>query len=256
MRPNVCCLLSFSPMETNQARLLDGSLLIEQPAHGYRVGFDPLLLSAFAPQMSEGAKVMDLGCGVGAVFLSLALRQPGLSITAVDRETEFCSLARANVHLNNLSDVTVVEDDIRQAASSFAKTDFDLVLANPPFYPKGSGRLSTDQKRAAAHHELHGGLEDWLRCGEDLTTKDGWFCLIHLAERKDECLQTLAASFTSIEWLSVKPQVTKPANRVLIRACKSGIPSVRQLPDLILHQADGSLTQRASSVINTCSRFD
>ncbi len=243
-------------MGTSRDRLLDGSLLIEQPVQGYRVGFDPLLLSAFAPLVKQGSKVMDLGCGAGAVFLSLSLRQPELAITAMDREPEFCSLALANAHLNNLSDVSILEADIRQHPCSFASNDFDLVLANPPFYPKGSGRLSADPKRAAAHHELHGNLIDWLRCGEYLTTDDGWFCLIHLAERADECLQILQVSFASIEWLLVRPQASKPTNRVLIRACKAGTQSVRQLPDLILHQADGSLTPRAASVINARSRLD
>ena len=238
-------------MKTSQDSLLDGSLVLEQPTSGYRIGFDPLLLSAFAPKLSQKANVLDLGCGVGGVFLSFAQRQPGMSVTALDREEEFCFLAKKNALLNEIPGCKILNQDIRSATDLFEPQSFDLVLADPPFYKRNSGRLSQDPKRAAAHHEIHGDLQDWLDCGNFLTKPNGHFCLIHLAARAEECLEELVSNFASIEWLQVKPKADRPANRVLIRASKQVPEKLRQLPDLTIHEQNGSLTEQASAIINS-----
>lgn len=49
-------------------RVLDGRVVIAQPADGYRVAIDPVLLAA-AVDAAPGARVLDLGCGVGTAAL-------------------------------------------------------------------------------------------------------------------------------------------------------------------------------------------
>ena len=238
-------------MKTSRDILWNGKLILEQPQKGYRAGFDPFLLSAFAPGQPNGAEAIDLGCGVGTVFLSLCKRQPQLKFTAVDLAPDFCQLAQSNAFAKGLNKVEIHNADIRHLAEQFDEESFELVLANPPFYPAGSGRLSKNEKKAAANHELFGNLQDWLSTGYLLTKTRGCFCLIHLAERKDECLNNLVSRFNKIEWLWVKPKASNPAIRVLIRAYKENPRSVQQLPDLILHEEDGSLTPQASQFLET-----
>ena len=71
--------------------------------------------------------------------------------------------ARRSVALNNLEDrVTIVEGDLREISRANPARRADLVVANPPFRIARSGRVSQDEERAAARHELAGGLEVFL----------------------------------------------------------------------------------------------
>ena len=54
-------------------RLLDGRVRLRQPAQGYRVAIDPVLLAAAVPARA-GDRVLDAGCGTGAATLCLASR--------------------------------------------------------------------------------------------------------------------------------------------------------------------------------------
>ena len=50
--------------------LLDGKVRLRQPAMGYRVAIDPILLAAAVPAVA-GEVVLELGSGTGAAALCL-----------------------------------------------------------------------------------------------------------------------------------------------------------------------------------------
>ena len=62
---------------------LGGRVRLRQPAEGYRVAVDPVLLAAAVPA-GPGSRVLDLGCGVGAAALCLLTRVPEAEVTGWD----------------------------------------------------------------------------------------------------------------------------------------------------------------------------
>ena len=77
-------------------------------------------------------RVLDLGCGTGALAVSYALAHPEAQVTATDRSAAAVASARATVAANGVIDrVTVTHDD---AASGVADASVDVVLLNPPFH--------------------------------------------------------------------------------------------------------------------------
>ena len=77
-------------------------------------------------------RVLDLGCGTGALAVSYALAHPEARVTATDRSAAAVASARATVAANGVIDrVTVTHDD---AASGVADASVDVVLLNPPFH--------------------------------------------------------------------------------------------------------------------------
>lgn len=77
----------------------------------------------------QGARVLDLGAGYGAIGLSLAALYPHARLTLVEINARAVQLAAANARQNGLSNVRVLWSDGTHAVRGEA---FDVVVTNPP----------------------------------------------------------------------------------------------------------------------------
>jgi 16S rRNA G1207 methylase RsmC len=101
-----------------------------------------ILLEA-APRPPVSGNFLDLGCGSGAIALSLAANSPGATIWAVDVNARAVQLVAENALRNGLANITALFPQ-----SVPAEQQFDLIWSNPPI------RIG---KQA-----LHDLLETWL----------------------------------------------------------------------------------------------
>ncbi|WP_431807673.1 class I SAM-dependent methyltransferase [Microbacterium paraoxydans] len=85
-----------------------------------------------AQRRDEGRRVLDLGCGTGALAVSWALDHPADAVTATDRSAAAVASARATAEANGVADRVVVTHD--DAGSQLPDGSFDVVLLNPPFH--------------------------------------------------------------------------------------------------------------------------
>ena len=91
--------------------LLGGRVQLLQPARGYRVAIDAVLLAA-AVDAVPGQRILDLGAGVGAVGLCLAARLAGCCVVGIELQPALAELAERNANLNGMADRvrTIIHD--------------------------------------------------------------------------------------------------------------------------------------------------
>src|SRR4051794_39935391 len=82
--------------------VLGGAVRLRQSLDGYRAGMDAALLAA-ACDAGPGQRVLDVGCGPGAVLLAAAARRPAASFTGLERDEAALALARENIALNRMT---------------------------------------------------------------------------------------------------------------------------------------------------------
>ena len=83
-------------------------------------------------QVQDTARVLDLGCGSGAVGITAALRAGAAQVHATDSNPRAIEATQWAAERNGIADrVTAVLDC---DGSSALPGSFDLVLANPPYY--------------------------------------------------------------------------------------------------------------------------
>ena len=79
------------------------------------------------PAPPPSGTALDLGCGWGPIALALALRSPGLDVTAVDVSERALDLTRRNAAALGCERVTAVRpDEVPEGAT------YDLIWSNPP----------------------------------------------------------------------------------------------------------------------------
>ncbi|MBJ7518063.1 MAG: peptide chain release factor N(5)-glutamine methyltransferase [Solirubrobacteraceae bacterium] len=91
------------------------------------------LLVEVGLELPQGASVVDVGTGSGAIALALADERPDLRVTATDVDEGALALARENAARLGL-DVSFAAGDLLDAVAGAA---FDAVLSNPPYIPDG-----------------------------------------------------------------------------------------------------------------------
>ena len=106
-----------------------------------------LLLRTVAPPPGSG-DLLDLGCGAGAIALTMAHRAPGATVWAVDVNARARDLCAANAHGNGITNVRVSHpDDVDPSLR------FGAIWSNPPI-----------RVGKAAVHDL---LSTWLQRLDD-----------------------------------------------------------------------------------------
>ena len=142
-------------------------------SHGTLDPGTELLLRQAPPPPASGV-FLDIGCGTGAIALSMARRSPAARVIAIDVNERARELCAANAAANDIATVEVLEpdsvpDDLR----------FDLIWSNPPIrigkpalhelLLNWLGRLSDGGSAVLVVHKHLGSdsLAAWL-------TQEGW----------------------------------------------------------------------------------
>jgi tRNA1(Val) A37 N6-methylase TrmN6 len=229
---------------------LDGRLLLRQPQKGHRIGTDALLLAAAA---SAEGRVCDLGSGVGAVGLALAMRGAAETVL-VERDPVFAACAPHNIaNSSHASSTSLIEADIFDRRAflrdpALADQTFDAVATNPPFDQARRGRRSPTALKQAAHAMEGGDLADWLRVAVRLLRDGGTVTLIHRADRLADVLAALPKRAGGIWIKPVQPLVDQAATRILVQATAGSRAPLALLPPLVLHGPDGDFTPEAEAI--------
>ena len=112
-----------------------------------------LLLDSL-PEPLAGA-VLDLGCGYGAIGLSVAKAYPACDLTLADINARAVALAETNAKANGLRVQALVSDGF----SALMERRFDFILLNPPIR---AGKQVIYGMFADAARRLSPGGELWL----------------------------------------------------------------------------------------------
>lgn len=229
-------------IETTEDRVFGGRVRLRQPANGYRVNVDTVLLAA---AVTPGARLLEAGCGVGGALLCAAARFPEAQFVGVERDPEMAALARENVAANGAR-AEIVSGDIRDAG--VLSGVFDGAFLNPPY--DDPGRISPLAPARRGAHAADAPLADWIGAIADHLSGGAALTLIHRAEAVPEILAALAGRVGSPSVIAIRPRAEAPAKRVLVRAVKGGRAPLAILPDLVLHdESGGKYAPRAEAVL-------
>jgi len=155
------------------------ALTTDRGVFGYdRVDSGTKLLLIQAPSPYASGNLLDIGCGTGAIALTLARRSPAATVWAIDVNERARDLCRDNAERNEVCNITVcAPDDVP------ADITFDTIWSNPAIrigkpalhamLLRWFGQLSPDGGAVLVVHKHLGSdsLQAWLSAQGYPTTR-------------------------------------------------------------------------------------
>lgn len=237
--------------ETTLDSLRRFGLTIAQPRQGYRFSLDPLLLADFASANPAVGTIFDLGTGSGVLALVLCRIFPDASARGIECNPAMAALATENIARNSLEQrISIITGDVVDHRNYSRVSSCDLVVANPPFRTRSSGRVSPKSGRDSARHESTAGLNDFLAAAKYLVKPAGRICFVHHPSRLAEFIHR--ASLLNLALLRLRMvhgTVDAQASIFLAELAKASRGTVTTLPPLIVYERDGEYTAEARRIL-------
>ena len=221
--------------EERRDDFLGGKVRLWQPVRGYRAGVDPVFLAAATPAKT-GQTVLELGCGAGAASLCLHARVPAIKLTGIELQPYYAELARRNASEND-ADFEVVEADLTALPDAIRNSQFDHVIANPPYYDRNKSTKADDRGRDIA---LGGDtpLAHWVEVAAKRLRPKGYFTMIQKADRLLDVLVALEDRLGSVVVKPLAPRLGRKAELVIVQARKGGRADFILDAPLVLHKGE------------------
>nr|WP_240193322.1 methyltransferase [Desulfobulbus alkaliphilus] len=216
-----------------------------QGLDGYRFSVDAVLAAHFTVPR-PGERVLDLGCGCGVIALIMAYRHPTISCCGLEVQDELAALSEENITSNGFADrFRLVRGDVRNIAAVLSPETFDLVVCNPPYRKKESGRINPGYQASLARHELAGGIEAFVSGAAFAVRNRGRVVFVYPAARSATLL-CLLHRFRLVP-KRLQPIYSYPggesARLVLVEAVKNGGEQMELLaPFYIFSGREGDYT--------------
>ena len=222
--------------------VIAGRFRMRIAAAQFSLSTDSMALADFA-RPKKGARVCDLGCGCGALGFLLLARDETLAVTGVEIQPEASLLAAQNALDNGLSQMRVLNRDLREFRDFLPANGFDAVVSNPPYYPISSGAVCETQSLAIARSEICCRLPDLCRAAAWCLRFGGSFFLVHKPERLTDVFVSLRENRLEPKRLQfVRHRPASIPSLVLIEARLGAKPGLTLEHDLLLFTETGEKT--------------
>jgi release factor glutamine methyltransferase len=106
-------------------------------------------------------RMLELGTGSGAISVALATESPQTQIVATEISPAALAIARRNACRHGVSKgIRFLQGDLFTALDQEHENDFDLVVSNPPYIPRGEiSNLEAEVSRWEPRAALDGGVD-------------------------------------------------------------------------------------------------
>lgn len=238
--------MSDGPRPDESWDRLVGDWRILQLRRGHRFSTDDLVC-AWRGSLArpEACSLLDIGCGIGSVGLSVLHRAPPEAhLTGVEAQEVSIGLARRTVSLNGIAErVRLVHGDLRDPGVLNPELKFDLITGSPPYIPPDKGVISPVPQRAYARMELRGSVFDYCTTARRHLAEGGAFAFVMAAADPRTEEAPLAAGLRVVErWDYVFASGADPLICTMVCMREEDEPPPRATGRMVIRGPDGEWT--------------
>lgn len=168
--------------------LYDYGYKIVQNSDYFKFSLDSMLLANFVNINMADSKLLDFctgNCPV-PIILSNSIK----NIVAFEVQKEIYELGDESLKLNNINNVILINDDIKNIGNYYREGYFDIITCNPPYFKvMDSSKVNDNNVKAIARHEILIKLEDIVQLAYKYLRDKGKFYVVYRPDRLMELLK-------------------------------------------------------------------
>ena len=168
--------------------LYDYGYKIVQNSDYFKFSLDSMLLANFVGINMADSKLLDFctgNCPV-PIILSNSIK----NIVAFEVQKEIYELGDESLKLNNINNVRLINDDIKNIGNYYEEGYFDIITCNPPYFKViDSSRINDNSVKAIARHEILIKLEDIVYLAYKFLRDKGKLYMVYRPDRLMEILK-------------------------------------------------------------------
>ena len=168
--------------------LYDYGYKIVQKSDYFKFSLDSMLLANFVNINMSDSKLLDFCTGNRPIpiILSNSIK----NIVAFEVQKEIYELGDESLKLNNINNVKLINDDIKNIGNYYEEGYFDIITCNPPYFKViDSSRINDNNVKAIARHEILIKLEDIVSLAYKFLRDKGKLYIVYRPDRLMELLK-------------------------------------------------------------------
>ena len=168
--------------------LYDYGYKIVQKSDYFKFSLDSMLLANFVNINMSDSKLLDF-C-TGNCPIPIKLSNSNKKIVAFEVQKEIYELGDESLKLNNINNVKLINDDIKNIGNYYEEGYFDIITCNPPYFKViDSSRINDNNVKAIARHEILIKLEDIVSLAYKFLRDKGKLYIVYRPDRLMELLK-------------------------------------------------------------------
>lgn len=213
--------------------LYDTGFKIYQNDDYFKFSLDSLLLAKFVKPDYKDKKILDLCTGNAPIPILLSTNN-NVEITGIEIQKEIYKLACESVKINNLKNVNIINDDLKNLKNYFPGNNFDIITCNPPYFKVEKNSLVNNNTiKSIARHEILITLEEIINISYKMLKDKGKLYMVHRTDRLIELINLLTKYKFGIKRLQIiYPNESSNGSMILIEAKKDCKHDVKIMPPI------------------------
>lgn len=168
--------------------LYDYGYKIVQKSDYFKFSLDSMLLANFVNINMADSKLLDF-C-TGNCPIPIILSNSIKNIVAFEVQKEIYELGDESLTLNNINNVKLINDDIKNICNYYEEGYFDIITCNPPYFKViDSSKINDNSFKAIARHEILIKLEDIVSLAYKFLRDKGKLYIVYRPDRLMELLK-------------------------------------------------------------------
>ena len=212
--------------------LYDYGYKIVQKSDYFKFSLDSMLLANFVNINMSDSKLLDF-C-TGNCPIPIILSNSIKNIVAFEVQKEIYELGDESLKLNNINNVKLINDDIKNIGNYYEEGYFDIITCNPPYFKViDSSRINDNNVKAIARHEILIKLEDIVYLAYKFLRDKGKLYIVYRPDRLMELLKLFDKYKFGVKKLQCCYNNSESlSSMILIEAMKNGQDDLKILVPL------------------------
>ena len=212
--------------------LYDYGYKIVQNSDYFKFSLDSMLLANFVNINMADSKLLDF-C-TGNCPIPIILSNSIKNIVAFEVQKEIYELGDESLKLNNINNVKLINDDIKNIGNYYEEGYFDIITCNPPYFKViDSSRINDNNVKAIARHEILIKLEDIVSLAYKFLRDKGKLYIVYRPDRLMELLKLFDKYKFGVKKLQCCYNNSESlSSMILIEAMKNGQDDLKILAPL------------------------